>query len=1023
MKKYKVISYVLVVCMVLTMMPAAVFAETGANAGSQAVPAEQTGQTFADMTGHWAAQAVSKWAEMGIVKGDSKGLRPDDSITRAELAVILDNLMDYQSKSDSTFSDVKSGAWYADAVAKASAAGILNGDGAGHALPDAKVTREQAAVMLARAFGVDENDGKKTAFKDASFISNWAKTLVFGMEEDKYIGGMGTGNFEPKSYITRAQIVTMIDNAVVAYYTKAGVYADNVTPKTEGANCVAIVKTSGVILKSAVVSGDLIVAEGVANGDFTLDGATVAGKLIARGGGENSIHVINGANVKGKVTIEKVDGVVRIVSNGVVIATLEADAEVILEGEFTNVTVAEGASVEVRGKVAKLDVTGKAEIKAAKESRIENITIEDGAKGTNLNIDKNAEINKLEAKADMTTAGAGAPKSVTGTGSVTKKEAAVSGSSSGGGSGGGGGTGDVPAVLPEISTVEFYLDYDYNTGEFSEKVTTEVPAMLPDDDSMIYAKVLLKDGTICNYANYTWVLESGGEEIPIKSGTNKGCWLYTDGTDADSIMKLTVTGYAEKSQGNVTASIIIRKPIQSQSAPSGLTGVGVSSSDATDGKISGTTEAMEYRLSTAEDSAYVTCTAGEVTGLALGTYYVRLKAKPGYVASWRTEVDVWMNQAAPTGLIGIAPTGEYSGDAKISNTTADMQWKRSSELYYSACSAGVTTVTLPGTYHVRYPAVPGQYYASVDAVVTIAPYVAPPNQDQAAPEGLTAEGPSHATGNNGKIIGTTTGMEYTSVSGSNYSDCSADETAWLYAGTYYVRYKAKPGYNASMETEVVITAPAVSHDATLQSLSYIYTYNGAQEETSVPSFDPSTTSYDISLYGNVYGKSFNLNPYASDPGFATVTYSAVTVGTGEYTAVLKAEVTAEDGVTKLVYTVNITVERRSGTMSISPDIYEIASDAVPVITLHLTDRDGTACSLQEMMGTAGSVSIKDQIGDPIGAESYTVDNENSTITIKKEYFSDMSAGMQCYFNIDIITEEGDIVEVQRVFAPYVTITD
>ena len=149
------------------------------------------------------APQIAKWAEYGLVKGSGGSFRPDDPVTRAEMAVILTNLMGYQSKADNTFSDISSSAWYSDAILKASAVGVLSGDGKGHALPSANITREQAASMLARAFSVDDGTKSGSAFKDADSISGWAAGAVFGMEADKYIGGMGNGDFVPKSSVTR----------------------------------------------------------------------------------------------------------------------------------------------------------------------------------------------------------------------------------------------------------------------------------------------------------------------------------------------------------------------------------------------------------------------------------------------------------------------------------------------------------------------------------------------------------------------------------------------------------------------------------------------------------------------------------------------------------------------------------------------------------------------------------------------------------------------------------------------------
>lgn len=327
--KRKALALVITVCLVLAMIPMSGFAETAA---------EKVNLVDAN---HWAAAQIEKWASVGLILGDERGFRPDDPITRAEMAAILSNLMGYQVKADNTFVDVKDTAWYADAVLKANASGVLSGDGKGHAFPEKHITREEAASMFARAFSVDSSTGKETSFKDSGDISAWARPSVFGMEAYKYIGGKGNGVFAPKANITRAEVVTIVNNAVRAYYTEAGTYTANVEPLTRGGNCVTIVKAADVVIKDALIAGDLIVAEGVGDGDFTLDNTRIEGKMIARGGGDDSIIITGDSSVQ-NLRIERIDGQVRVFADdGTEVGTVIADGkdDVIIEGAFTEVMV------------------------------------------------------------------------------------------------------------------------------------------------------------------------------------------------------------------------------------------------------------------------------------------------------------------------------------------------------------------------------------------------------------------------------------------------------------------------------------------------------------------------------------------------------------------------------------------------------------------------------------------------------------------------------------------------------------
>lgn len=288
MRGKKILAFSMTAAMILSSFSVAFAVEEAnpaeaANAPAEATSAAGTGNTgdtdtggmFTDTNGHWAAPAIDRWAGFGVLKGSEGKFRPNDSITRAEMATVLDNMMGYQTAAENTFSDVPAGAWYEGAVLRANAAGILNGDGAGHATPGAKITREQAALMLARAFAVDKDLGAGTKFSDEASISSWAKSLVFGMEKAGYISGYN-GKFNPRNSITRAEVATIINNAVKAYYDKAGVY-------TEDSPGLAIVKAKDVTIKGAAVNGDMIVAEGTAVGSPVLDGVEITGDLIIKG--------------------------------------------------------------------------------------------------------------------------------------------------------------------------------------------------------------------------------------------------------------------------------------------------------------------------------------------------------------------------------------------------------------------------------------------------------------------------------------------------------------------------------------------------------------------------------------------------------------------------------------------------------------------------------------------------------------------------------------------------------------------
>jgi len=105
----------------------------------------------------------------------------------------------------------------------------------------------------------------------------------------------------PKDNISRAEAVKLIDNIAGELKNSAGTYTGNVEKNL-------VVNTGSVILKDMVVNGDLFLAQGIGDGDVTLDNVTVKGRTVVRGGGENSI-IINNSNLEGTLVVIKVGGV------------------------------------------------------------------------------------------------------------------------------------------------------------------------------------------------------------------------------------------------------------------------------------------------------------------------------------------------------------------------------------------------------------------------------------------------------------------------------------------------------------------------------------------------------------------------------------------------------------------------------------------------------------------------------------------------------------------------------------------
>lgn len=299
-----------------------------------------------DYSEHWAKDVITEWTNYGVTAGYEDGtFKPNNSMTRAEFATVLTNVFGLTSKDAAqTFTDVKEGAWYQEAVTLASSAGIMNGAG-GKFNPNAKITRQEAAVALVNAYSLSGKGDGSVNFTDAANIAAWAKEQVEALASFGYISGRPDGSFDPAGNITRAEVMAMLDNLTVGLMNKAGTY-------TEDQNGNVVVNVQDVVLKNMTITGNLYLAQGIGLGDATLENVTVEGEIIVAGGGVNSIHFKNVTAKKPvKVTAK---APVRLVAEGKKIAVVaEKGTDLVLTGEFSEVILPAGVTLEL--KEAKVD--------------------------------------------------------------------------------------------------------------------------------------------------------------------------------------------------------------------------------------------------------------------------------------------------------------------------------------------------------------------------------------------------------------------------------------------------------------------------------------------------------------------------------------------------------------------------------------------------------------------------------------------------------------------------------------------
>ncbi|MCR8636642.1 S-layer homology domain-containing protein [Paenibacillus radicis (ex Xue et al. 2023)] len=175
--------------------------------------------TFTDLAGHWAKADVELLASKLVVKGTSdKSFEPDNSITRAEFAALLVRAMGLNEDISNRFVDVNAKDWFAGAVGAAAKAGLVSGFDVSTFKPRDTITREQMAVMIARAMkmaGKLENVEQKQQaflgqFADNQLISEWATPAFAQAVETGIIGGKLDQQAAPQADASRAEAAVML---------------------------------------------------------------------------------------------------------------------------------------------------------------------------------------------------------------------------------------------------------------------------------------------------------------------------------------------------------------------------------------------------------------------------------------------------------------------------------------------------------------------------------------------------------------------------------------------------------------------------------------------------------------------------------------------------------------------------------------------------------------------------------------------------------------------------------------------
>lgn len=177
---------------------------------------------FTDISGHWAKSSIETFVSLGITKGyPDSTFRPDNLITRAEFVKMIVMAARLPATplnpgETGTFSDVPVTHWVSPYLEAAVDHGLVKPSeyAGGQFGPGVNITREEMAVMIVRALGLDAMAYMAQfiplPFADTGDITSWRRGYLTMAWTGKIMGGYPDNTIKPTANAKRAEAVVMI---------------------------------------------------------------------------------------------------------------------------------------------------------------------------------------------------------------------------------------------------------------------------------------------------------------------------------------------------------------------------------------------------------------------------------------------------------------------------------------------------------------------------------------------------------------------------------------------------------------------------------------------------------------------------------------------------------------------------------------------------------------------------------------------------------------------------------------------
>ncbi|MCT4507947.1 MAG: leucine-rich repeat protein [Tepidibacter sp.] len=373
-------------------------------------------KTFSDIENHWAKTQIQKLVKKRVISGYSDGtFKPNKQITRAEFIALINKAYNFKLVYDIDFKDVSADDWFYEDIRKAKAKGYISGYEDNTVRPNDLITRQEVAVIMEKVLKISKTGKSQVLdkFKDKDEISSWAKASVELLVSRGYLNGYPDETFGPKKNITRAEAAAMLgkvfkSNSSSSFTIKKK--SDNKSSSSSSSSSsVKTISKGEYSTESDALQGtfdELKIDSSVGDGDVYLKNIKVTGDTYIYGGGENSIHIKD--SKLGNVVVNKEDDKVRLVAegsttvekltlkSGAIIDEEESVENKLTESGFGDIVIEDKDKVTLKGDFDEVQVnTADADI-YLDNGEVKKLELKEKAENAKIHIGKDAKIDKVD---------------------------------------------------------------------------------------------------------------------------------------------------------------------------------------------------------------------------------------------------------------------------------------------------------------------------------------------------------------------------------------------------------------------------------------------------------------------------------------------------------------------------------------------------------------------------------------------------------------------------------------------------